>query len=129
MVLVGIAAAIMPSRRAQLFRHSPADWRLWGVPVLPVAGIGCVVVGLFAIVEAIYFHAQLGLKDLGFTIALPFIFIVVGFIWYWIAQALAAWQGSRSGPGLQGDSAGLGQAGGVRAWRLATALQDEPRNR
>jgi amino acid transporter len=92
-VLVGVAAAIMPSRRPQLFKRSPADWRLWGVPVLPVSGVGCVVVGLFAIVEAIYFHAQLGLKDLGFTIALPFIFIVVGFIWYWIAQALQRGKG------------------------------------
>jgi amino acid transporter len=86
-VLVGIAALLMPSRRAQLYKFSPADWKLWGVPVLPVAGIGCAAVGLFAIVEAIYFHTQLGLKDLWLTIALPFIFIAVGFIWYAIAQA------------------------------------------
>jgi basic amino acid/polyamine antiporter, APA family len=99
-VLVGIAAVLMPSRRPDLFKGSPADWRPGGIPVLQVCGGLSALVGVFAIYLVIRFHTNLSLtNDPGgfpyFTLTWlsPLIVMGIGGIWYYIARSVRRSQG------------------------------------
>jgi amino acid transporter len=85
-ILVGISAIVMKRRRPALYDHSPADWKLMGVPVMPVAGVACVAMCLFGLIDGIKNHVAVGVTNLTLTICLPFIFLVVGAAWYTIAR-------------------------------------------
>jgi amino acid transporter len=93
-LLVGIAAAVVKWRRPELYRGSPAEWRLFGVEILPIAGVGCAIAGLVAIVLAVHFHHQLGITYSAVTlvISLLAVFVIAG-VWWWAARAIR----SRSG--------------------------------
>lgn len=60
-ILTGIAATLIKRRRADLYRGSPAEWRVAGVEVLPIAGVLCAFVGAAAIFLLFYFHTNVGL--------------------------------------------------------------------
>jgi APA family basic amino acid/polyamine antiporter len=85
-ILLGIAAIVMKRRRPSLYAHSPADWKLWGVPVLPVAGLACAAMSLFGLIDGIKNHVAVGVTNLAFTICLPFICLAVGTVWYAVAR-------------------------------------------
>jgi amino acid transporter len=85
-ILLGIAAIVMKRRRPSLYEHSPADWKLWGVPVLPVAGLACAAMSLFGLIDGIKNHVAVGVTNLAFTICLPFICLAVGTVWYAVAR-------------------------------------------
>lgn len=87
MVFVGIAALVVKRRRSDLYDRSPAQWRIGGIEVLPVAGAGCLFVGVAAIVTAIYFHTQLAF-DPWVAGALPFAILAFGVAWYAIARTV-----------------------------------------
>jgi amino acid transporter len=86
MIFVGIAAMRVKRRRPDLYLGSPADWRLGGVEVLPIAGAGCLVVGVAAIAVALYFHTQLAF-NIWVAGGLPFAIMAFGFAWYGVARA------------------------------------------
>jgi basic amino acid/polyamine antiporter, APA family len=92
MVFVGLAAMAVKYRRSDLYKGSPADWRVAGVEVLPIAGAGCFLVGVVAIGTALYFH-----KELAFTLwqaaALPFAILAFGAIWFAVARMVRRKQG------------------------------------
>ncbi len=99
-VLVGLAAVLMPIRRPDLFKGSAADWRVGGIPVLQTMGSVCAVVGVFAIYLVIRFHTNLGLVNtpggfpyFTFTWLSPLIVFVVGAAWYYIARAVRKSEG------------------------------------
>jgi APA family basic amino acid/polyamine antiporter len=92
MVFVGIAAMVVKFRRPDLYRGSPAEWRVAGVEVLPVAGAGCFLVGVVAIATALYFHKELAF-NLWQAASLPFLILAVGLVWYATARALRGKQG------------------------------------
>ena len=52
----------MKWRRPDLYRGSPAEWRVGGIEVLPIAGAGCALVGAFAVFLVLHFHVNLGIK-------------------------------------------------------------------
>jgi amino acid transporter len=87
MIFVGMAAIAVKRRRADLYKGSPAEWRIAGIEVLPVAGAGCLIVGVAAIATALYFH-----KELGFNIwvagGLPFGIMAFGLAWYAVARVI-----------------------------------------
>jgi amino acid transporter len=85
-VFCGISAMLMPSRAPELYHDSPANWRVAGIPVLPVAGAGCTLVGAFAIFEIIHFHEELGVTHLGWAIAAPFITAAIAVAFYFLAR-------------------------------------------
>jgi APA family basic amino acid/polyamine antiporter len=84
--LVGVAAFLMKWLRPELYRGSPAEWRILGIEVLPIAGAGCALVGGFAVFEALYFHTALGIKHLGWTIFASVAIFVVGAVWWFGAR-------------------------------------------
>lgn len=85
--ITGLAAIVMAWRRPELYRGSAADWKVLGIPVLPVAGVGTVAFSIFMFVEAIHFHKQLGVNTLVELLAPPIGVIVVGIVYYLGARA------------------------------------------
>lgn len=89
-LLAGISALILPWRRPELFRDSPADWNVAGIPVLRVAGAGCVTVAVLAFYLVFHFHENLGITGGYFTgmiIACLAVFPIAA-LWYYGARAL-----------------------------------------
>lgn len=102
LVLCGISAMVMKRRRPDLYKGSPADWRLGGVEVLPVAGFFCTFVGCAAVFLALYFHTEVGISDntaifgqsyFHLAMIAPILVLVVASAWYWIARSVRRAQG------------------------------------
>ena len=83
----GVSAFLMKWRRPDLYKGSPAEWRLLGIEVLPVAGAGCFLVGALAVGLIMYFHEQLVPSHFYWVIAGPFIVFGIAAVWYFAARA------------------------------------------
>jgi hypothetical protein len=81
-ILLGIAAIVFPTRRPAIYAHSPADWRIMGINVIQIAGVGAILVGAFGLFDGIYFHKEVGLKNPVLGIFMPFILLAAGGLWY-----------------------------------------------
>ena len=93
-VLVGISGAVMKWRRPDLYKGSPAEWRLFGIEVLPIAGTICFLVGCFAIGLVLHFHTQLGItKYFTYVWAGPLIVFIVAAVWWFVAKAVQSSRG------------------------------------
>lgn len=86
MIFVGIAAMSVKRLRPDLYLGSPAEWRIGGIEVLPIAGAGCLIVGVAAIAVALYFHTELAF-NVWVAGGLPFAIMALGFAWYGVARA------------------------------------------
>jgi basic amino acid/polyamine antiporter, APA family len=91
-IVVGLSAIVMRYRRADLYERSPAQWRLMGVEVLPIAGIGAIIVGVFDMLGLLYFHDQVGFP-LGWAIFAPIACLAVGALWWLVARAVRRQEG------------------------------------
>jgi basic amino acid/polyamine antiporter, APA family len=61
-LLVGLSAILLPSRRPALYRASATQARVFGVPVIAIAGAGAILGGVF--LYYLYFHyPYFGLQD------------------------------------------------------------------
>ena len=85
-ILIGISAVVMKRRRPALYEHSPADWNIKGIPILPIAGVAAIAMSLFGLIDGIANHTVVGVTNLTLTICLPFICITVGAVWYMAAR-------------------------------------------
>jgi hypothetical protein len=94
-VLVGISAIVIVRRRRDLYEGSPAQWRIGGVEVLPVAGVVCTLVGAFSIALVLWFHTNLGVvgQYYDWVIAAPFIVFAVAGIWWLAARSIRRGEG------------------------------------
>jgi APA family basic amino acid/polyamine antiporter len=92
-LMVGIAGVLMPYRLPEIYNGSPADWRIAGVPVLPVAGALTVIVNAFVIGLALYFHEAIGLPDLWKPITAVVGIAVAGVLYYYVARAIQRGRG------------------------------------
>jgi APA family basic amino acid/polyamine antiporter len=86
--LVGLAAMLMPYLRPQIYANSPADWRVWGLPVLPIAGAGCALSATFVMGLIIHFHAAVGIEHARSAYALLVGSFVVAILVYFGAKAV-----------------------------------------
>ena len=62
-VMVGLAGLLMPWRLPAVYNGSQGDWKVAGIPVLPVFGGITVVWNVAVIALAIYFHDSIGLAE------------------------------------------------------------------
>jgi APA family basic amino acid/polyamine antiporter len=92
-IMVGFAGLLMPSRLPAVYNGSPADWRVSGVPVLPVMGALTVVWNVFVVGLALYFHEAIGLPDLWKPIAALVLIAVGGIAYYYAARAIQRGRG------------------------------------
>jgi len=93
---------VMKAWRPDLYKGSPADWRLGGIEVLPIAGFVCFLVACSAVFLALYFHTEVGISDntaifgqsyFHLAIIAPIIVLVGSSAWYWIARSVRRGQG------------------------------------
>jgi hypothetical protein len=93
---VSVAAIAFPFRRPDLFKNSPANVRIAGVPLLPVVAVlSILVIGGLAYLVLSYQQLGIATQQLG---PLPgFIFmgalIVIGLLIFYIARYVRARQG------------------------------------
>lgn len=90
MFVVGISATIMPWRRPDLYRGSPADWRVAGIPMLPLCGfLSVIVIGFFITLPFLY-QDELGLTSRSWlpeaTAIAPVAVILIGVVWWLLAR-------------------------------------------
>ena len=93
LVLVGITAMLIKSRRPDLYKGSSAEWRVAGIEVLPVVGFMCALVGASAIFLLFYFHTNLGLIYTRATGVYLVGMFVLGGIWWAVARNVRRTQG------------------------------------
>lgn len=92
MGLVGVAAAVVPWRRAALYRGSSSQLRFAGIPVISIAGVGCVVTGVFLWIVFLS-EPKLGIADRsGFSVWCIGT-IAAGVIFFYAAAAIRRSQG------------------------------------
>jgi amino acid transporter len=86
MMIVGLTAAVVPWRRAQLYRASAAQFKILGIPAVVVAGVAAVISGL--IIWIVYLHySALGISDK--TKFFTFVAVTLGLaVLYYIAAKL-----------------------------------------
>jgi amino acid transporter len=87
-LLTGVSAFLIRWRRPDLYRNSAADWRLGGIEVLPIAGIGCSLVAALAIFLIVHFRDELLPKHFTIAIIAPFITFAVAAVWYFVARSV-----------------------------------------
>jgi APA family basic amino acid/polyamine antiporter len=94
-VLVGLSAVLMKSRRPDLYEGSAAQWKVGGIEMLPVCGAFSMFTGLFSMALVYYFHENLGLLHNYYyaTILAPAIVLVVAAIWYTVAKSVVRGEG------------------------------------
>ena len=91
--LVGVSAIVVKWRRPEVYNGSPAQWRIFGVEILPLAGVGTVLVAGFLVFLALHFHTPLGINNVTLTIIVALGLFVVGPLWYFGAVALRRREG------------------------------------
>jgi APA family basic amino acid/polyamine antiporter len=92
-MLVGLAAVVLPKRRPALYRGSGLTGTVAGVPTIGIAGVSAILAGAFII--WVYFHYSFfGLADLTKFFAWTGGTIVAGFLYYLLARAVRARQGT-----------------------------------
>jgi amino acid transporter len=91
--IVGLAAVVMSRRLPDLYKNSPADWRIGGIPVLPVVGAITVVINVFMIVLGLWFHTSIGLPHVITPILVLSGTALAGVLFYYVAKAVQAQRG------------------------------------
>jgi amino acid transporter len=93
--VMGISAILMKRRRRDLYEGSPAQWRIGGVEVLPIAGVFALLWACFAIFLVFYFHKNLGLVGGYYTATYVAPLAVWAFagLWWYLARAVRRRQG------------------------------------
>jgi basic amino acid/polyamine antiporter, APA family len=86
--LVGVAAVLMPSRLPEVYRGSPADWRIAGVPVLPVVGAVAIVWNVAMMGLAVKFHSNIGIPHIRNAIMVLGGTVLAGVLFYYVARAV-----------------------------------------
>lgn len=86
--LVGLAALLMPIRARDQYRGSGAEWKVGGIPVLPVAGAVTVAWNLFMIYLGLHYHTNVGIAHVSTAVYVIGGTIVVGVLYYFAARAV-----------------------------------------
>lgn len=92
-ILTSVAAIVFPLRQAAIFRASPIQWRLFGVPVLSILGV-LGIIGLLLIEWAFLHDPNSGISLKNPTMLLINLAVFVsGFVYYGLARLWRARQG------------------------------------
>jgi len=81
-IIVGFAALVMPRRRPELYVGSPADWKIKGIPVLPVCGGVCCALGIAVLTLVFYFHKNLVITPKWLILVIVLNFVLAAALYY-----------------------------------------------
>ena len=92
--VVGLSAMLMPSRRPDIYRGSPADWHPFGLPLLQISGALTSALAAFAIFLVFYFKDETGLASHPWWAAIsPALLVGFGVLWWFGVRAYRRSQG------------------------------------
>ena len=92
MAIVGLTAAIVPWRRAALYRASAAQFKILGIPAVVVAGVAAMISAV--LIWIIYLHySVLGISDKSKFFTFVIVTILLGAVYYIIAKLVRRAQG------------------------------------
>ena len=92
MALVGFTAAVVPWRRAKLYRASTAQFKILGIPAVVVAGVAALVAAV--LIWIIYLHyPALGIADKGKFSVFTLVTLGLGAAYYVGAKLIRRAQG------------------------------------
>jgi amino acid transporter len=89
---VGVSGMLIAKRRPDLYQGTPAQFKIAGIEVLPVAGILCAATSVLGVYLAVRFHTALGVNLKGVIGSTIGIFLLGG-IWWVIARAVRSREG------------------------------------
>lgn len=89
---VGVSGLLVSRRRPDLYRGTPAQFKIAGVDVLPIAGVLCAATSVFGVYLAVRFHHALGVNLYG-VIGCTIGIFVIGALWWVIARAVRTREG------------------------------------
>ncbi len=102
LMLVGIAAVIFPYRLKKIHDASPANYRIFGIPVISLTGLGTIVFSGLVIYLELTNSIYAANTPLAVEAVIAFILVFAAI--YFIARVLAEGPGPAARLGVQGDS-------------------------
>jgi amino acid transporter len=86
--VVGISAMVMPRRRPDVYRGSPADWHPWGLPALVISGFCTSALAALSVGLVFYFQDETGIRPHHWWAAFgPVLLVGFGVVWWYVARA------------------------------------------
>jgi amino acid transporter len=81
-IVVGLAGIWMYYRRRDLYEGGPADWKVAGIPVLPVCGAITVFVGVYMLVLMYVFNVNVAMNPVWLTVVIVGGFVLAAGLYY-----------------------------------------------
>ena len=92
MAMVGLAGILVPKLRPELYRASSSQKTIAGIPLVQIAGVGCIATAVFLYIEFLN-EPGLGIVKRGEFFVWAGGTILAGVIFYFVARAIRASQG------------------------------------
>jgi amino acid transporter len=92
MALVGLSGILAPRRRAELYRASASQKTVAGIPLVQIAGVGCIATAVFLWFEFLH-ESALGIVKRSEFFVWAGGTILAGVIFYYVARAVRKSQG------------------------------------
>ena len=92
MGLVGLSGILAPKRRPELYRASSSQKTVAGIPLVQIAGLGCIATGVFLWIEFLH-EPALGIAKRGEFFLWAGGTILAAVVFYFVARAVRASQG------------------------------------
>jgi APA family basic amino acid/polyamine antiporter len=92
MALVGLAGILAPRTRPELYRASASQKTVGGIPLVQIAGLGCIATAVFLYIEFLH-EPALGIAKRGEFLLWAGGTVLAGVVFYYVARAVRASQG------------------------------------
>ena len=92
MALVGLSGILAPKMRPELYRASTSQKTIAGIPLVQIAGLGCIATAVFLYIEFLH-EPALGIAKRGEFFLWAGGTILAAIVFYFVARAVRASQG------------------------------------
>jgi hypothetical protein len=92
MALVGLSGILAPRIRPELYRASTSQKTVAGIPLVQIAGLGCIATAVFLYIEFLH-ESALGIAKRGEFFLWAGGTILAAVVFYFVARAVRASQG------------------------------------
>lgn len=92
-LFTGISALLLPRLRPEIYQGSSAAWKVAGVPVLPVAAVGTIVLAVTEWVIIFYFNEELAITSRPVAVTILLGTFALAAVWYFVARSVQSSRG------------------------------------
>lgn len=87
-VTTGVSGFLIARRLPHVYESSPANWRIKGVPVLPITSVGCTLIGIGYLVLLTVFYRENGVSSQIILPSLPLACLAVAAAYYFTLRGI-----------------------------------------